>query len=155
MAFYRWNDKSLVHIKPYQTITLETIKSLQEAIPEGATVYWPDEVLETWFWLERPFYASRLQGAGWVFSRDTALETHRRQVRLLKLGFNDGDADWNRQPQPEPRPKMTLKEKTQALCADPVLKFVILPKDTSEHATLTFDTKTGLHFDLLDCKHYR
>ena len=83
------------------------------------------------------------------------METHRRQKYLLKLGFNDGDADWDRQPQPEPRPKMTLKEKTQTLCADPVLKFVILPKDTSEHTTLTFDTKTGLHFDLLDCKHYR
>lgn len=155
IAFYRWNKEYLIHVEPGQTISIDARKALQKAIPEGATVYWPGEVLETWLWLERPFYASWLQGAGWVFSRDTALETHRRQKYLLKLGFNDGDADWDRQPQPEPRPKMTLKEKTQALCADPVLKFVILPKDTSEHTTLTFDTKTGLHFDLLDCKHYR
>src|SRR5207249_3915770 len=54
-------------------------------IPAGATVYWGTEFKGPWFLLHRASYYSRVQGAGLVFNRDTALEFDRRSKLLAPL----------------------------------------------------------------------
>jgi len=54
-------------------------------IPEGAQVYWPDQLAASWAWLGRPSHFSHQQGAGMLFNRGTALEFSRRREPLQVL----------------------------------------------------------------------
>ena len=54
-------------------------------IPEGAQVYWPDQLAASWAWLGRPSHFSHQQGAGMLFNRGTALEFGRRREALQVL----------------------------------------------------------------------
>ena len=155
LGVYRWDDSQSSDFQPADVFTLETEKALKQAIPETATVFWPSGMLETWFLLERSFYASKLQGAGWVFSRDAALELYRRQMLLLKLGFTDGEVEWNEKTQVLSSKKMVSQESIYALCSDSVLTFIIFPTGISDDPALSFNIKNGLHFYLLDCNRYR
>jgi hypothetical protein len=95
-----------------------------ELVPRGATVYWQDHFELSWFLLRRGNYASSLQSVGLVFSRQTAMEAHRRLARLASFGSADarlaaaGGAPIAR--------KLPTPGSLTELCEDQLLDFVVL-----------------------------
>jgi hypothetical protein len=95
----------------------------------------PDVGAFVWFTLQRPNYLSMDQSAGVVFSRATAIEVERRSEVLLPLM----DPNWkilsslrNKSVKLRKYKAATRPLTTQSLaevCADPLLGFVISPKD--------------------------
>jgi hypothetical protein len=92
-------------------------------IPRGATVYWQDHFELSWFLLRRGNYASSLQSVGLVFSRQTAMEAHRRLARLASFG--SADARLAAAGAPIAR-KMPTQGSLTDLCEDQLLDFVVL-----------------------------
>ncbi len=95
----------------------------------------PDVGAFVWFTLQRPNYLSMDQSAGVVFSRATAVEVERRSEVLLplmdpnwKILTNLRDKSGNRRKNAAMTRPPTAQSLTQ-VCTDPLLGFVILPKD--------------------------
>ena len=57
----------------------------RDAVPPRAQVFWPGQSSPAWLVLHRPNWHSADQGAGIVFSRDTALEFHARKAASAAL----------------------------------------------------------------------
>lgn len=104
----------------------DTMPSLTRRIPVGAVVYWANDPTAAWFALGRANYASRLQTAGIVFSRQTAFEGKRRMDRLAALGQKDGVFAWFGDGADLPKPSV---EGLLHVCHDPALDYVILATD--------------------------
>jgi hypothetical protein len=108
------------------------------AIPPTSTVLVAparDAGAFVWFTLQRPNYLSMDQSAGVVFSRATALEVKRRAEVLLPLM----DPNWKIQTSLREKSESGLKDAASTrpltapslaqVCADPLLGFLISPKD--------------------------
>lgn len=127
----------------------DPIPSFTRHIPVDAVVYWKDNVEMTWFTLGRANYASALQTAGVVFSRQTAIEGKRRMDRLAALGGEDSIFDWGGDA--SRLPKASVKGLVH-VCHDPVLGYVILSKDFGVGVIEQyFEKQTGKYFYLYDC----
>lgn len=93
-------------------------------IPRGATVYWQDHFELSWFLLRRANYASSLQSVGLVFSRQTAMESHRRLMRLASFG--SADAQLAAAASAPITQKTPAQDSLTELCEDQLLDFVVL-----------------------------
>lgn len=130
---------------------------LRQLVPSGATVFWPDGLEKTWFWLRRAHYVSGPQTAGVLFSRDTALEANRRQSKLRALGFQDGNPYWGWST-PLPRDKisesgMNSPDVERRLCEDPILDYLVLPAGMHLAVVATFlDPLNGAKRELINCR---
>ncbi|MBI5920356.1 MAG: hypothetical protein HY847_01760 [Betaproteobacteria bacterium] len=96
-----------------------------ELVPSGATLYWENNLELAWFLLRRGNYASTVQTAGLVFSRETAIESSRRLMRLQEFGAQDAKFV-GRQLRRAPAGQRPTLEKLIELCRDPILNFVVL-----------------------------
>lgn len=90
--------------------------------------YWGSGLENLWFVLHRGSYASTLQAAGVIFSRQTALEADRRLARLRVLGLPDSRLDWLSKTGGESREVAPSIDGIVHLCHDPILDFVVLSK---------------------------
>lgn len=131
----------------------DPIPSFSRHIPVNAVVYWENDARMTWFALGRANYASALQTAGIVFSRQTAIEGKRRMDRLAALGLEDSIFEWggnvSRLPKASARGLVHV-------CHDPVLDYVILSKDFGVGVIERHLEKTaGKYFYLYDCAYLR
>lgn len=102
--------------------------TFQPLIAPQATVYWENDVRNTWFLLERSSYVSNVQLAGVAFNRGTALEGARRLQRLEHLGVPDAVREYDAR---AAKTKMAaLPEPSLAglryVCQDPALDFAVL-----------------------------
>lgn len=77
-----------------------------------------------WFQLRRASYASQVQTAGALFSRDTAAEGVRRLALMHKSGFPHSQPTWL-EDESEPAPELSARS-ARDLCLDPFLDFVLL-----------------------------
>ena len=128
----------------------DSLPSLTRHMPVDAVVYWENDATVTWFALGRANYASKLQTAGIVFSRQTAIEGKRRMDRLAALGQEDGILDWRGNASRLPRASI---EGLVHLCHDPVLDFVVLSKDFGAGVIERhFDEGAAKYVTLYDCK---
>lgn len=129
------------------------IPSFARHIPVDAVVYWENNPKMTWFALARANYASKLQTAGIIFSRQTAIEGKRRLDRLAALGLADSIFDWEGN---APRLPTASLEGLVHVCHDHVLDYVILSKDFGAGVIERHAEKvTGEHFYLYDCAYLR
>lgn len=159
LAMWAWDAASPMWDNPTRTATASALQSI---IPTNATVFWPDGLEPTWFWLRRAHYASGFQTAGVVFSRETALEARRRQQRLWALGFEDGNPYWDRAfkslapritQEAERSPHVAAK-----LCRDAALDYLVLPLGiySASVSVATFSDPLGRgQRELIDCKKLR
>jgi hypothetical protein len=131
--------------------------TVREKIPVAANVFWPDGLERTWFWLGRAHYASRLQTAGSLFSRATAVEAARRQTRLRTLGLDEGNPYWDRSfPTQGLGEGSITPDGARFLCQDPELDFLVLPAGTDIAYVMEFPDPTGLaRKRLIDCNELR
>ena len=104
----------------------DPIPTFTRHIPVGAVVYWENDPRMTWFALGRSNYTSKVQTAGILFSRQTAIEGKRRMDRLAALGLADSDFKW--QGDASQLPKASLNGLVH-VCHDPILDYVILSTD--------------------------
>lgn len=144
-----WNSKAIAERRGDEI----TLHSLQQTIPTNTTVYWPGNLVDTWFWLQRPYYASQTQGAGWVFSRSSAIETSRRQVLLWNMGFSDGIADF--EPRQLPQSKKSDEATVDQLCKDPALDYLILPSNGFHAVKMVFHSLSGQGYEVIACEQRR
>ena len=135
-----------------------SVSTLRAIVPIGATVYWPDTPEGVWFWLRRAQYASRAQGVGTLYSRDTAMLSAFRQARLLALGFGDGDPYLDSSHDAllgviDARVFRPGLMEASSLCQDPELDYLVFPAK-SELAPIGFRFTYPFDkadYDLLDC----
>lgn len=131
----------------------DPIPSFTRHIPVDAVVYWENNAKMTWFALGRANYASKLQVAGVVFSRQTAIEGKRRMDSLAALGLKDSIFD--RGGNASRLPKASVRGLVH-VCHDPVLGYVILSKDFGVGVIERhFEKMTGKYFYLYDCTYLR
>ncbi len=128
----------------------QTLIELQQRIPEKAVIYWPANLKSSWFWLQRAFYASSTQSAGWVFSRATAIEGKRRLDLLWQAGFEDANPYFLSSKNPNP-PQQTLLTSAVMLCMDPELDFLIFPNQELPGKVFTFGGHQQNNLALIDC----
>jgi hypothetical protein len=138
--------------------------NLVSAIPPTSTVLLvpaTDVGAFVWFTLQRPNYLSMDQSAGVVFSRATAIEVERRSKVLLPLM----DPNWkimtslrnrsgNRRKDEATTRPLTALSLTQ-VCADPLLGFVISPKDVGFRPLRHELAGAGKDWYLYDCRKVR
>jgi hypothetical protein len=143
---------------------INEFSNLVSAIPPTSTVLVvpaTDVGAFVWFTLQRPNYLSMDQSAGVVFSRATAIEVERRSEVLLPLM----DPNWkimtglrnrsgNRHKDETTTRPLTAHSLTQ-VCADPLLGFVISPKDVGFHPLRHERAGTGKDWYLYDCRKVR
>jgi hypothetical protein len=110
------------------------------AIPPRAEVFWPDNPVGTWYFLDRPSYLSDQQLAGAIFSRDKALLAQRRMTAVAaarrpdpthpRASNSDIDAK-TRLPVSAYRLDLTGM---RAICADPDLQYIVSPTSVAPTA---------------------
>ena len=96
-------------------------EDIRAHLPRGGSVLWEPGPRNAWFRLGYPSYISRIQAAGTVFSRETAMAAARRSGRVeAVLGARDY-MRWHadRPARTSPDPEAVLR-----LCADPELSAV-------------------------------
>jgi len=128
------------------------VHRIQQIIPPGAVIYWREDVKRVWLNLQRAHYAGPYQGAGTIFSHQTALEFYRR-IEFLQLvdyritgleGLGSRTADMNR------------SFGVSNLCSDPVLDFVILNgHDASADYYVPYTGVREQEVSIVNCKKYR
>jgi hypothetical protein len=128
--------------KQFRTIASATeineFADWRDAIPPTSTVLVApahDVGAFVWFTLERPNYLALDQSAGVVFSRATAMEVKRRSEVLLPLMdptwkiLTNLRADSRSKHGDEAKTRPLTAHSLTQVCADPLLGFVISPKD--------------------------
>lgn len=88
--------------------------------------YWIDGQPQLWLILHRGSYASGMQAAGVVFSRQTAIEADRRLARVRRLGLPDSTIDSGSSAAEKSSAVSTPIEGLVHACHDPILDFVVL-----------------------------
>lgn len=129
----------------------DVIALIKTSIPKNSTVYWPGRQYDTWITLHRSFYASRTQGAGWVFSRETAIETSKRQQKLLELGFPDGVIQLYPKPEDIPTPPPISKSLIDKMCKLENIDYLILNTEINDRAIMIFKTRSGVKHSVYRC----
>lgn len=114
----------------------------KEPIPETATVYFADDLKAVWFLLGRSSYVSLGQGAGVLFSRDTALAYQNRIDHLLNLNVKDSRSPWLSIPYKGDLSKPANVEGLINLCTDDAVDYVVL---TTEFEDYVLETNTVRH----------
>jgi len=153
LAFWDLRDERVLYYE--QAALHDPISSFTRGIPTNAVVYWEDDVKMAWLALGRANYASRPQGSGRVFSRQTAIEAKRRMDRLAALGVRDGIFDFDSR-NASSRVHLAKFEDLLYVCHDPVLDYVILSKDFGVGVIERhFEKMTGKYFYLHDCAYLR
>ena len=85
-TWYRPNENDAY----YEKMALkDPIPSFSQHITDHAIIYWENNPTRSWFALGRSNYISRLQTAGIIFSRNTAIEAKRRTHIITELGMED------------------------------------------------------------------
>jgi len=80
----KWDMRSDEEVAIYSSIKDKDIFNFH--IPENAQIYWDlDSPIDSWYILNRSHYYSRLQAAGQVFSRGTAVEGYDRWLRIKDM----------------------------------------------------------------------
>jgi len=87
--------------------------------------HWSGGAPTLWLVLHRGSYASIMQTAGIIFSRQTAVEAERRLARLKSAGLPESTLDWRRRTE-ESQTRLTTSSGLIHLCHDPILDFVVL-----------------------------
>lgn len=98
-------------------------------------VHWSGGAPTLWLVLHRGSYASIMQTAGIIFSRQTAIEAERRLARLKSAGLPESTLNWRRRTHTLPMPPITRSGLIH-LCHDPILDFVVLPQQVAETAPM-------------------
>jgi hypothetical protein len=131
LAWQSWTDFQ------YTPALHTAFAAWRAAIPQQAEGVWPQNPMGAWYLLERPSYYSRHQIAGDIFSRQKAIEIHRRagfvasvfQAASLEqtgLGKPAVKLPSSANGQGAPANADNLNEKGLALlCADPALDFYV------------------------------
>jgi hypothetical protein len=127
------------------------IAPIVASIPETATVYWVEEPVKTWFWLQRANYLSFSQTAGSVFSRGTAIEALRRARYVSACSLRDANQSWDERLTPDPAGYTSLAAIRQA-CRDPLLDYVIARSRAGSGLVYFLDPATGLGYGLYGCR---
>ncbi len=151
IAMWQWPNQLGAYDE--QMALHDPIPTFSRRIPVDAVAYWENDATKSWFALGRSNYASRLQTAGIVFSRQTAIEGKRRMDRLAALGMEDSvfDSPGNASRLPMPSFKGLVH-----VCHDPVLDFVILTQDFGAGVIERhFEEAAGKYFYLYDCAYLR
>lgn len=124
--------------KPDPAIGIDAreLEELQRIIPPGASVYKPGGLVFDWFYLQRAHYASGLQTAGVLFSRDTAIESNRRLAKLWTVGFSDGNPYWPGMLEASAMlsklpGNLSTRQTIEYLCGDNYLDYLMLPRSGS------------------------
>lgn len=101
---------------------------LTTIIRPNQLVYWGEGHHILWLVLHRGSYGSRKQASGVIFSRETALEAHRRLARLTRLGLPDSRFGQSLAAVEKPRELSSNLDGLIHVCHDPILDFVVLPQ---------------------------
>jgi hypothetical protein len=123
LAFNAW---VMSHQIQRATEPLPDVQALQTMIPEKSVVYWSQGHYAAWLYLQRSSYASHRQGAGVMFSRESAVLLAERLGRLRAIGFENVDRGWVIPPVSWGE---DVPEGPRSLCADSALDFVIVPEE--------------------------
>ncbi len=150
-----WFQRLQTTDQSFRNTSENTRIELEQRIPIHATVFWPGNISETWFRIQRSFYASKTQGAGGVFSRESAIEINQRQSKLFQLGFSDGIADFEPEPQKQPILRPITTRQAEILCEDKNLDFLILPSASATEKYFTFNLKNKQLLRLIECQKLR
>jgi hypothetical protein len=125
-----WRSWTTYH---YTTALRDRYAQWRAVIPDTAEVFWTTSPVAAWYLLQRPDYWAPAQASGDIFSREKALETHRRGKLVLAALEAAGQ---RHPPDPDPRSEwhrpveQTGAENPDevamaAVCSDPQLSFVV------------------------------
>ncbi|MEF8708968.1 MAG: hypothetical protein V5B38_08865 [Candidatus Accumulibacter propinquus] len=109
--------------------------------------HWSGGAPTLWLILQRGSYASIMQTAGIIFSRQTAIEAERRLAKLKSAGLPESSLDWRRRTGALPT-NSTTRSGLIHLCHDPILDFVVLPQPaagTTPMATVRHSVSGARH----------
>lgn len=128
------------------------VNAILQRLPEGGSVLWEPGPRNAWFRLGYPSYISRIQAAGTVFSRETAMEAARRS-RLVEAVF--GERDYLRWHAHHLRRTSPDSADVLRLCADPRLSAIFFKDSVSEyvHALEIHDSRGTVEGWLVFCQH--
>lgn len=153
---------SFIGDKPSHNATdLAAVEELQRVIPPTATVFKPGGLAYNWFYLQRANYASGLQAAGVLFSRETAIESSRRLDLLWSAGFHDGNPYWPGMEEwstvlSQLPDELPAREVIEHLCHDDKLDYLILPRlGLHEQVFMYTASYEDKHLRLYDCALFR
>jgi len=128
----RANDR---YVSP-NDLTVDSIRQLQQIIPDDAEILWSNNLENAWYDLNRRFYVSRPQAASVVFNRDYAMKVKERSLPVFNAGFVEGQLDafgrWGK----------TVKNKPDyssivGLCAKTTIDFILVENPVIENASET------------------
>jgi hypothetical protein len=150
-----WDRRTEMQLHFESHALSDPIPQFTTLVPASSTVYWQDDPTMSWFTIKRANYASRVQTAGLMFQRDTAIEGKRRMDRLAVLGVKDGIFTWKPRGHAKSRNHVTLRG-LEYLCQDPELDYVVLSNDLGRGviADYTANMKKEKFF-LYDCNYLR
>jgi hypothetical protein len=132
LALYSWDQRSLANRYFDSGKGAPELEAIMAARP--GEVYWVDGLRETWWWLHRPSWASTLQGAGIVFSRDLALLYEARVQRAMSLGLADQSIETPFQQIPADKTLVLTRENVGHFCAYPdAPAWIVAPVGTTVH----------------------
>jgi hypothetical protein len=133
----------------------EDVHELDQALPADAVVYWTQGLNPTWLLLRRAYYASSMQGAGNLFSRDNAMELARRLRRLSDLGLVNLSSKVDLTARAEPVKVVEGTPLATALCQDPVLDWVVLSGTLPQADQVVATGSHRLSQSLFNCQRLR
>ncbi|WP_342113798.1 hypothetical protein [Pseudoduganella sp. OTU4001] len=126
-------------------------------IPQHAVVYWQNNVLVSWFTLQRSGYASVAQMIGVVFNKGTAIEGKRRMERIQRLGGLDSLIVQNNLQAMKGVKSLPAASAAglQYVCADTALDFVVLTTQLGGAVAQAQDAPYDKTYYLYDCARMR
>ena len=89
LAFLYWDQRSEANVYLDSGAGASDLQQLVATRP--GEVYWINGSREAWIWLGRPQWLAAIQGAGIVFSRETAIRYRRRADLAIHFGLADDD----------------------------------------------------------------
>ena len=107
------------------------VNAILQRLPEGGSVLWEPGPRNAWFRLGYPSYISRIQAAGTVFSRETAMEVARRSSHVEAIL---GERDYLRWYFGEPRRAPLGYAAVLRLCVDRRLSAVFIKDGVPDDA---------------------
>lgn len=148
-----WQHNPRVGERYESKAQLEFRAFIQRTIPPAATVYWEQGAAMTWFLLGRAHYASFMQGAGAMFSRESSMTLMRRERLLRGAGFGAGTFFLHLPPA-----GANLRHSADdlaMLCSDRDLDFAILDNKANAAPDLAFKVDGWLRGYLYRCERFR
>ena len=115
------------HLAEEEPLQARENAELSAIIGRDHLTHWSGGAPTLWLVLQRGSYASIMQTAGIIFSRQTAIEAERRLARLKSAGLPESSLDWRRRTGALPT-NSTTRSGLIHLCHDPILDSVVLPQ---------------------------